>query len=82
MSTHRVTMTTTAHGDDEAHRTGCADLKRGHRADRTHDLGEFDTRVDVAADWWADQIDENNATAEEYVSAIHFAPCLDSLPTK
>lgn len=79
----RVTMTTTRHGDAEAHRTGCADLARRKNArgqEQPCDLGEFDTRLDVTADWFGDLIAENDATPADYLAEIHFAPCLADLP--
>lgn len=79
-----VTFTITRHGDPEAHRTGCADLARGFQAgvrQRHYDAGSFDSRVDVAADYWSDMLDEQpETTPEQWASSIHFAPCLDALP--
>ena len=79
-----VTMSATPAGAAEAHRSGCADLRRGaHRRRGTQgepcSIGEHETRESVADDWFGDMIGEGSGTAAEYAAEIHFAPCLSQL---
>lgn len=69
-------------GTPDVHRYGCADsCLTGHViAGHTTYVDDYDSRDEVAADWFADIIAENLAEPHEYVSEIHFLPCCAELP--
>lgn len=68
-------------GNIEAHLAGCADIKKRTKAEGSvHYGGHFNNRVEVAADYYDDQIEESSLTAADFVGDIDFKPCLGDLP--
>jgi len=59
----------------EAHREGCAHLRRADMADRHQYAVRAQTREDVIDVAWADFIDEGSLTFEDAEQMTRFAPC-------
>lgn len=72
-------------GSFHVHAFGCADVQRNHERapdfayDRTNPW-DVTSRIDAAAQTFADQIDEGSMTAEDGVHDMWFAPCVSELP--
>jgi hypothetical protein len=96
-TTERTTMKVTvcgpnlrdqSKGEFHVHAAGCADLARGARREPMYRDGwtlDVASRLAVAAEMYADQIDENEGNAPYdapagYLADFHFFPCTSALP--
>lgn len=65
-------------GEFHVHATGCADLKRDPNLRREDQSWTVDaaSKLGVVDAIFEDIIDENKGHASDYLSQVHFAPCV------
>lgn len=75
----QVVVANDSMGNIEAHRAGCQHSKTIPSDGSLH-RGTYLNQVEVAADYYDDQIAESDLSAADFVADIDFKPCLEDLP--
>lgn len=73
----RLTIVERGTGTPDVHRAGCSDVSITGAVLRGGVVytEEYESRREVAAEWYGDIAAENLCDPSEYISELHFLPC-------